>query len=135
MKDKILILIIGMLIGAIIATVGFLVYTKVNEKSNVNNGQMMMRGNGERPTMPQDMQNGENSLENFKKSRKQNDGNQNEEETSIDTTANSKLPEMPNGEKTNGEAPNGEMPTGTRPEMPNENFGNFPEIQKQNGEA
>ena len=47
MKDKILTLVIGILIGAIIATAGFIVYTKINEKNNVNNkSQMMMREKG-----------------------------------------------------------------------------------------
>ena len=54
MKDKILILIIGILIGAILTTGGFIIYTKVNNnkiKSNMNYGPRMMQ-NGERPEMP-----------------------------------------------------------------------------------
>ncbi len=51
MKDKILTFIIGVLVGAIITTSGFLVY----EKLNTNKGDMP---NGERPQMMEN-QNGE----------------------------------------------------------------------------
>ena len=53
MKDKILILIIGILIGAILATGGFLIYTKVNNnkiKNSLSYGTGMMQ-HGERPEM------------------------------------------------------------------------------------
>lgn len=45
MKNKILIFIIGLLVGAIIATAGFLIYNKVN-KNDVNQPEMMMQMNG-----------------------------------------------------------------------------------------
>lgn len=58
MKDKIITFIIGLLIGAILASAGFLIYSKVNS-SNSNAGQMggpgtsMQNGvNGEPPAMP-----------------------------------------------------------------------------------
>ena len=62
MKDKILLFAIGVLVGAIIATGGFYIYTRSNCNSCTNTGMQMPNGeppsmpNGERPTMP----NGEN---------------------------------------------------------------------------
>ena len=56
MKGKILTFIIGMLVGAIIATAGFIIYNKVNEdeateQRTMNQEQMMeMRGDKEKPT-------------------------------------------------------------------------------------
>ena len=67
MKDKVLMFIIGFLVGAIITTCGFLIYEKTKSKNSVDNKfprdnmpQMMERnGNMEnRPTPPQ-MQEGE----------------------------------------------------------------------------
>ena len=54
MKDKILIFVIGLLVGAIIATAGFLIYEKVNKNSNnqiqnVEQREMRERQNGEKP--------------------------------------------------------------------------------------
>lgn len=53
MKNKILTFIIGVLVGAIITTIGFLIYEKVNNNSHsMPNGerpQMMERENGETP--------------------------------------------------------------------------------------
>ena len=84
MKEKVLILIIGILIGAIIATVGFLIYTKVNDKSsNINNSGFEQNG---MPSMP----NGGMPGGDF-----QNDANR---------------PSMPNGEGQNGDKPDGEPP-------------------------
>ncbi len=61
MKEKILIFIIGLLVGAVIATGGCLIYVKIAEKNNSTN-QITMPGefnramgdrfNGERPEMP-----------------------------------------------------------------------------------
>lgn len=51
MKEKILPFIIGLLVGAIITTTGFLVYSKII--SNNNNGQMDQNGQmGNPPSMP-----------------------------------------------------------------------------------
>ena len=57
MKDKILTLIIGILIGAILTSGGFLVYNKVNKNSSNNQmkGMQEMR-KGERPEMPNNEQ-------------------------------------------------------------------------------
>ena len=53
MKSKILTFIIGVLVGAIIATAGFFIYNKVNRKNRMGaNGErpgMMQRGDGETP--------------------------------------------------------------------------------------
>lgn len=47
MKDKILIFIIGILVGAIITTCGFMIYNKTHNIYNNNQTQM-----GEPPSMP-----------------------------------------------------------------------------------
>ena len=53
MKNKILPFVIGILIGAIIATVGFLIYEKTNTNNRMLNreraGEMMNHGDGEIP--------------------------------------------------------------------------------------
>ena len=53
MKNKILPFIIGILVGAIIATVGFLIYEKTNTNNMMPNKErtreMMNRGDGETP--------------------------------------------------------------------------------------
>ena len=81
MKEKILPFIIGLLVGAIIATGGFLIY----QKNNKHQGPGRM--NGERPQMMQ-RQNGSST-----------DGN---------STDGNTPPALPNGEQPNGEAPSGE---------------------------
>lgn len=51
MKDKILIFVIGLLVGAVITASGFLIYEKTNNTSQMLNGkriEMMERPNGER---------------------------------------------------------------------------------------
>ena len=56
MKGKILTLIIGIIIGAILATTGFIIYNKVNTNPMVDRGKMrggQMQKNGERPEMPE----------------------------------------------------------------------------------
>ena len=77
MKGKILPFIIGLLVGAIIATGGFLIY------QNNNKSQGRGRMNGERPQMIQ-----------------RQDGN------STDANGNTP-PALPNGEQPTGEAPSG----------------------------
>ncbi len=61
MKDKILLFIIGVLVGALISTGGFLIYTNVTKSDTCTNQPMQMRdkdgfgrmgNNGERPEMP-----------------------------------------------------------------------------------
>ena len=52
MKDKILFLIIGILLGAVIATGAFFAYTKATTTCNtISNNQMQMTG-GQPPEMP-----------------------------------------------------------------------------------
>ena len=66
MKNKILTFIIGVLVGAIITTTGFLIYEKVN-----NNSNSMPRG--ERPQMMEG-ENGETPPEKPDGEQEQNDG-------------------------------------------------------------
>lgn len=47
MKNKILVLIIGILIGTIITTSGFLIYNKMIVKNSKEQGTMQMDGNGQ----------------------------------------------------------------------------------------
>ena len=58
MKNKILTFVIGILVGAIITTIGFFIYQKINRNNFVPNGnmeQMRERGNGgTRPEKPSD---------------------------------------------------------------------------------
>lgn len=103
MKNKILTLIIGILIGAIIATAGFLIYTKVNGKSNTNNGQMMMKERGSKSGMFPEMQNGESSVNTNQKQNKQKANALNNTKSS--NTENSEMPTVPNGEAPNGNPP------------------------------
>ena len=58
MKDKILLFIIGVLVGAVISTGAFYVYTTTNNSNSNNNSQMQMPG-GNPPSMPNG-QSGEN---------------------------------------------------------------------------
>lgn len=56
MKEKILLFIIGVLVGAVISTGAFYVYTIANNSSNCNN----MQTNGGTPPQMQNGQNNEN---------------------------------------------------------------------------
>ena len=47
MKNKILTFIIGLLVGAIIATVGFLIYSKIVLNNTIQPEMMQMNGNGQ----------------------------------------------------------------------------------------
>lgn len=93
MKDKILTLIIGILIGAIITSVGFFVYTKVTSNTNNNpqmqNGQMMgeppsMPGNGEKPDGEPPAKPGEEN-NNKQTINTNSDSSNDKQETSSDT--------------------------------------------------
>lgn len=76
MKDKILLFVIGVLVGAVISTGAFFVYTKLTTACNNNNNQIGMPGgnppsiqkgqNGEPPAKPgeSDTQNSNNSQNN-----------------------------------------------------------------------
>ena len=59
MKDKILLFIIGVLVGAVISTGAFYVYTVANNNSCSNaNTTQMNSGNGQPPEMPVGQNNG-----------------------------------------------------------------------------
>lgn len=58
MKDKIMMFIIGILVGAVISTGAFYVYTTTNSSCNCNNQNSQMNG-GQPPEMPSGQQ-GEN---------------------------------------------------------------------------
>lgn len=64
MKDKVLMFIIGLLVGAIIAASGFLIYQNANKNTNQTpNGeqmQMMEKLDGEPPEKPSGSENSEN---------------------------------------------------------------------------
>lgn len=57
LKDKIIIFIIGLLVGAVIATGAFFVYTKATTTCNTNNNNQMGMPGGNPPSIP----NGQNS--------------------------------------------------------------------------
>ena len=76
MKDKIYVFVIGLLLGAVIATGAFYVYTTTSNKCNCNNQNTNMNG-GTPPEMPsgQNNQNGqppEMSSDNSQNSTEQN---------------------------------------------------------------
>lgn len=58
MKDKIMLFVIGVLVGAVISTGAFYVYTTTNSSCNCNNQNTQMNG-GQPPEMPSGQQ-GEN---------------------------------------------------------------------------
>ena len=73
MKNKILPFVIGILIGAIITTAGFLIYEKTNTNNMMPNreraGEMMNRGNGETPP---DRPDGEEGMKSNRQKNNQN---------------------------------------------------------------
>jgi hypothetical protein len=95
MKGKILTLIIGILIGAIIATAGFLIYFKTTSNDSEQNGTMQMDGNGpmggfngengDAPEKPD----GDNSEEPPTKPDEDNSTTNTETENSTDSSSNS----------------------------------------------
>lgn len=68
MKDKIIMFIIGILLGAVIATGAFYVYTIASNNCNCNNTQM--NGN-----TPPDMSNSQNNSQNGQPPEKPSDDN------------------------------------------------------------
>ena len=58
MKDKIMLFVIGVLVGAVISTGAFYIYTTTNSSCNCNNQNTQMNG-GQPPEMPSGQQ-GEN---------------------------------------------------------------------------
>ena len=78
MKDKILTLIIGILIGAVITAGGFLIYSKVNGNNNQQMPQMegQMQNNGEKPDgEPPEKPDGNSTPPNMKSNNNQNTTN------------------------------------------------------------
>ena len=73
MKNKILPFVIGVLVGAIIATAGFLIYEKTNTNNEVPNmertREMMNRGDGE---IPPDRPDGEGEMKFNRQKNNQN---------------------------------------------------------------
>ena len=73
MKKKILPFIIGLLIGTIITTAGFLIYEKTNTNNRIPNrertGEMMNRGDGETPP---DRPDGEGEMKSNRQKNNQN---------------------------------------------------------------
>ena len=67
MKDKVLIFIIGVLVGAVITALGFLIYQNANQNTNqIPNGeqmQMMEKPDGEPPEKPSGSENDSNRPE------------------------------------------------------------------------
>ena len=67
MKDKILVFIIGLLVGAVITASGFLIYQNANKNTNqMPNGeqmQMMEKPDGEPPEKPSGSENDSNRPE------------------------------------------------------------------------
>lgn len=67
MKDKILVFIIGLLIGAVITALGFLIYQNVNGNTNqIQNGeqmQIMEKPDGEPPEKPSETEDDSNKPE------------------------------------------------------------------------
>ena len=83
MKGKVLNFIIGVLVGAIIATIGFVIY----EKNNKHKGPQGMNG-GTRPQMMQ------------------------QQNSTSSSSEQNTPPALPNGEQPTGNPPSGEAPTG-----------------------
>ena len=73
MKNKILTFVIGILVGAIIATAGFLIYEKTNTNNEMPNmertREMMNRGDGE---IPPDRPDGEGEMKFNRQKNNQN---------------------------------------------------------------
>ncbi len=63
MKDKIMVFIMGMLVGAIIITGGFYAYSK-NNSSNHNSPSMPGEQNGQPPEIPNNNQEASNETNN-----------------------------------------------------------------------
>ena len=99
MKDKILVLIIGFLIGAIVTASGFLIYEKVNTNSNSQmprgeGMQMMGRSDGEEPPEKPGKQsqsdNSNKSTPPEKPSNSENSGNKSESQQKSNSSTNNK---------------------------------------------
>jgi len=94
MKDKILVFIIGLLVGAVLTAGGFLIYEKVNKNTNQvnNNGtmQMMQRPDGETPPEKPSGSENDGGTPPEKPSDSDNDGNRPEPPTKKDSSSSNK---------------------------------------------
>ena len=90
MKEKIIICVISLLVGAVIATGAFFVYTQATTCNNTNNNQTMQMPGGNPPSMPngQNEQNGQppelpngNNSENGQPPEMPNNNTQNDSNT------------------------------------------------------
>ena len=85
MKDKILLFVIGVLVGAVISTGAFFVYAKATTTCNTNSNNQMLMPGGNPPSMqngqsgqngqPPEMPNGNNSGNNNSQSNNQSNSN------------------------------------------------------------
>ena len=85
MKDKILFFVIGVLVGAVISTGAFFVYTKATTTCNTNSNNQIGMPGGNPPSMqdgqsgqngqPPEMPNGNNSENNNSQSNNQSNSN------------------------------------------------------------
>ena len=86
MKDKILLFVIGVLVGAVISTGAFFVYTKATTTCNTNHNQITEMPGGNPPSMPNGPSGengqppekpGENNIQNSNNSQNNNQTNNN----------------------------------------------------------
>lgn len=133
MKEKILTLVIGFLIGAIVATGGFFIYDKVraNNSGNVQNNsqQQMMPNGGQIPQMMQDGkgfkggQNGVMTPPDMQTQEGENTEGTNNQKTETNTNTSNPNSNGKQGVKTKGNFNAGQMKQNgeTPPQMPNDN--------------
>ena len=131
MKDKIFTLIIGMLIGAIITSIGFVIYMKINNENKIsdsNTPPQINQNDNETSTLPSLPSGNSSNIQN----NEENSNTQNSAENS-NFKNDEKPPELPNGEAPNQNGgtppalPNGETPNqngGTPPALPNSGSSN-----------
>ena len=81
MKDKLIIFVVGLLVGAVISTSAFFIYSKAT--STCNNNQNQMQG-GQAPSMPNG-QNQQNSEGGQPPEKPSDDNNQNNGSTDTNT--------------------------------------------------
>lgn len=88
MKDKLLIFVIGLLLGAVISTGAFFAYSKATSCNNTNNAQMQMPGG--RPPSDQGGKSGQSSEPPAKpgENNTQTNGNNNNTQTDNQNSSN-----------------------------------------------
>lgn len=78
MKDKVLIFIIGLLVGSILSTGGFLIYTKLSD-SNINNKELLLESHKEIQNFQNEQQDRQNIQEREDKSNKKKEDSSSKE--------------------------------------------------------